>query len=235
MQYTITNNHLFDNTNRTPHNKSAPPKLYLLTNDDEIGTLLDKLERSFDTGVVSVLQIRRKATLKQYDLATVYREAELLVHLASRYDIDVVMNDDMELAAHFCTGLHLGQRDGSVRVAREMLGESAIIGRTCHGDIALFREARREGASYGAMGTAFASITKPRANLVSRATLQKAAQVDFPLCVIGGIALDNIYQLRDEMKGAPLEYIAVTADIMSHSVDTIAAKCRAWQYKLKNW
>lgn len=215
--------------------KKYSPKLYLLTNDDEIHTLLDKLERAFDTGVISLLQIRRKATLKQYDLATVYQEAELLVSLASDYHVDVVMNDDLELASHFGTGLHLGQRDGSVRVAREILGDDVIIGRTCHTDIALFKEAKREGATYGAMGTAFTSITKPRANIVPRNTLKKAAQIDFPLCVIGGIALDNIHQLRDDLQGATIDYVAVTADIMSHSAETIAAKCRAWQHKLECW
>lgn len=214
---------------------NASPKLYLLTNDDEISTLLDKLDRALDTGVVHVLQIRRKATLKQYDLATVYREAELLVSLADKYGVDVVMNDDLELASHFCTGLHLGQRDGSVAVAREILGDEVIIGRTCHADIALFKQAKKERASYGAMGTVFASLTKPKAGLVPMPTLQKTKDLGLPLCVIGGIALDNIYQLRDGLAGTPLEYIAVTADIMSHSSDTIAAKCRAWQLKLQNW
>lgn len=211
------------------------PKLYLLTNDDEISTLLDKLERALDTGAVSLLQIRRKATLKQYDLATVYQEAELLVSLADRYNVDVVMNDDLELASHFCTGLHLGQRDGSVAVAREILGDDVVIGRTCHADIALFKQAKKEGASYGAMGTVFASLTKPRAGLVPTQTLHKTHGLGLPLCVIGGIALDNVHRLRDELVGTPLEYIAVTADIMSHSSDTIAAKCRAWQLKLQAW
>lgn len=129
----------------------------------------------------------------------------------------------------------MGQRDGSVRVAREILGDDVVIGRTCHTDIALFKQARKEGATYGAMGTAFASITKPRASIIPRETLTKASEFDFPLCIIGGIALDNVLQLRDELQGARVEYIAVTADIMGHSVDTIADKCRAWQQKLNNW
>lgn len=213
----------------------SKPKLYLLTNDDEISTLLDKLERAMDTGAVSLLQVRRKNTLQQFNLAKLYQEAELIVSLCSQYDVDVVMNDDLELASHFGTGLHLGQRDGSVRVAREILGEDVVIGRTCHADIALFKEAKKEGASYGAMGTAFASLTKPKASLVSAQILQKAANLDLDLCVIGGIALDNVHRLRDEMQGASVEYVAVTADIMSHSSETIADKCRAWQKKLEQW
>lgn len=214
---------------------NTSPQLYLLTNDDEITTLIDKLEHALDTGVVSLLQIRRKATLKQYDLATVYREAELLVSLADKYDVDVVMNDDLELASHFCTGVHLGQRDGNLALAREILGDDVIIGRTCHADVALFKQAKKEGASYGAMGAIFSSLTKPKTGLVSMPILQKTAKVDLPLCVIGGITADNLYQLRDELGDMPLQYIAVTADIMAHSSSTIAAKCRAWQLKLQNW
>ena len=198
---------------------SSSPKLYLLTNDDPIDTLLDKLERAFDTGVISLLQVRRKNTLQQFDLVTLYQEAELLV----------------ELASHFGTGLHLGQRDGSVRVAREILGEQVVIGRTCHSDMALFREAKKDGATYGAMGTVFSSITKPKAKTVSAETLQKAAKIDFPLCVIGGVTLDNSEELHHKMNGERLDYIAVTADIMNQPSDTIAKKCLGWKRVLDNW
>lgn len=215
--------------------KPTPPKLYLLTNDDEIETLLDKLECALDTGVISLLQIRRKNTLQQYDLITLYQETEQIVSLASRYDVPVVMNDNLELACHFGVGLHLGQRDGSVRVARELLGDEVVIGRTCHGDMALFKEAKKEGATYGAMGTVFASLTKPKARLVEPKTLQKASGMDLPLCVIGGITLDNAIQLRQMLGGNRLDYIAVTADIMGHSSDTIGLKCKGWGRLLKNW
>lgn len=214
--------------------QNLPPKLYLLTNDDPIDTLLDKLERVLDTGVVSLLQIRRKNTLLQ-DLVSLYQEAELLVSLADRYGVDVVMNDNLELASHFGTGLHLGQRDGSLRVARQILGDGVVIGRTCHGDMALFKEAKKDGATYGAMGTVFTSITKPRAKTVSPDNLKRASALGFPLCVIGGITLDNAPILRDNLAGARLDYIAITADIMGHGLSDIAIKCRAWDRYLQAW
>ncbi len=213
----------------------SPPKLYLLTNDDVIETLLDKLERALDTGAVSLLQIRRKHTLQQFDLVTLYQETELLVSLADKYGVDVVVNDNLELACHFGTGLHLGQRDGSLRAARQILGDDVVIGRTCHSDMALFKEAKKDGATYGAMGTVFASITKPKAKIVSMDILKRAAALEFPLCVIGGVTLENASVLQENLAGAKLEYIAVTADIMSHSSDTIATKCQSWQHLLQNW
>lgn len=215
--------------------QNLPPKLYLLTNDDPIELLLEKLERAFDTGAIDVLQIRRKNAVLQSDLVSLYQEAELLVSLADDYGVNVVMNDNLELACHFGTGVHLGQRDGSLRQARQILGDEVVIGRTCHGDMALFREAKKDGATYGAMGTVFASLTKPKARLVEASTLQKASGVDLPLCVIGGIMLDNALELREMMAGNRLDYIAITADIMSHSADTIAFKCLGWGRLLKNW
>lgn len=215
--------------------QNLPPKLYLLTNDDPIQTLMDKLERVFDTGVISLLQIRRKNTSLKFDLMSLYQEAELLVSLADRYGVAVVMNDNLELACHFGTGLHLGQRDGSLRQARQLLGEGVVIGRTCHGDMALFKEAKKDGATYGAMGTIFGSITKPKARLVSSDVLQRALTVDLPLCVIGGITLDNLPILQDKLAGKTPAYIAITADIMSHEPSDIALKCRAWQRYLQSW
>ena len=147
------------------------PKLYLLTNDDELTTLLDKLERVFDTGAVSLLQVRRKSTLKLYDLATVYREAEMIVSLANDYDIKVVMNDSLELASHFGTGLHLGQRDGSCTGQRD-------FGRPC-GDwspviqtLLYLKKLSEKGQLTVLWGTAFASITKPRAKIISKDILK---------------------------------------------------------------
>ncbi|MDO4896418.1 MAG: thiamine phosphate synthase [Moraxella sp.] len=215
--------------------KNPPPKLYLLTNDDPIQTLLDKLERAFDTGAVSLLQVRRKNTLLQFDLISLYQEAELLVSLADRYGVDVVMNDNLELACHFGTGLHLGQRDGSLRSARQILGDDVVIGRTCHGDMALFKEAKKDGATYGAMGTVFTSLTKPKAKTVNPDILKRASALGLPLCVIGGITLDNAPMLQETLAGAKLDYIAITADIMSHAVDEIETKCQAWQRCLQNW
>lgn len=215
--------------------QNLPPKLYLLTNDDPIGLLLEKLERAFDTGAIDVLQIRRKNAVLQSDLVSLYQEAELLVSLADEYGVNVVMNDNLELACHFGTGVHLGQRDGSLRQARQILGDDVVIGRTCHGDVALFKEAKKDGATYGAMGTVFASLTKPKATTVSAKTLQRASSIDLPLCVIGGITLDNLPILQEKMAGAKPDYIAVTADIMAHSIDEIGLKCQAWQRYLKNW
>lgn len=205
------------------------PQLYLLTNDDAFDTLYQKLTAAFATGVVGLLQIRRKHVLSQPDgQAQLYKEAQQLIALAQRYDVPVVINDDTALAAKLGVGVHLGQQDGSVYDAKQQLAAGQIIGRTCHDDAALVTEAQQAGADYAAMGAIFASTTKPNAATISKEVLAAGCATGMPICVIGGLTPTNIVTLA----GLPLRYVAVVGDIMDLPVAQIAAKCHEWQQAL---
>ena len=208
------------------------PKLYLLTNDDEFAVLHAKLEAAFATGLIALLQIRRKKTLQLPDGATkLYDEALQIVRLAKTYHVPVVINDDIELAEKLGVGVHLGQQDGDINDAKRQLAPKQIIGRTCHGDIDLVKEAKKEGASYAAMGAVFASNTKPNANIISRQELIDGCQQGIDICVIGGLSAENIVELA----GLPIAYVAVVGDIMDLPVQQIAARCQQWQQALDTW
>ncbi len=208
------------------------PKLYLLTNDDEFAVLHAKLEAAFATGLIALLQIRRKKTLQLPDGATkLYDEALQIVRLAKTYDVPVVINDDIKLAEKLGVGVHLGQQDGDINDAKRQLAPKQIIGRTCHGDIDLVKEAKKEGASYAAMGAVFASNTKPNANIISRQELIDGCQQGIDICVIGGLSAENIVELA----GLPIAYVAVVGDIMDLPVQQIAARCQQWQQALDTW
>lgn len=208
------------------------PQLYLLTNDDEFALLYQKLEIALATGAVSLLQVRRKQVLAQSNgREQVYSEAQQLLALATRYNVAMVMNDDIALARQLGIGVHLGQGDGEVTMARQALGEQVIIGRTCHQSLDLVQAALQEGANYAAMGAVFASTTKPEAQIVSREALVAGAQQGIDLCVIGGITAENIGELR----GVPIRYVAVVGDILNHPVTAIAARCELWQQELSRW
>ena len=208
------------------------PKLYLLTNDDEFAVLHAKLEAAFATGLIALLQIRRKKTLQLPDGATkLYDEALQIVRLAKTYDVPVVINDDIKLAEKLGVGVHLGQQDGDINDAKRQLAPKQIIGRTCHGDIDLVKEAKKEGASYAAMGAVFASSTKPNANIISRQELIEGCQQGVDICVIGGLSAENIVELA----GLPIAYVAVVGDIMDLPVQQIAARCQQWQQALDTW
>src|SRR5690606_28552751 len=101
-----------------------------------------------------------KKTLQLPDgAAKLYDEAPQIVRLAKTYDVQVVINDDITVAEKLGGGVHLGQQDGDINDAKRQLAPKQIIGRTCHGDIELVKEAKKEGASYAAMGAVFASNT----------------------------------------------------------------------------
>jgi len=215
----------------TPSNLPIP-KLYLLTNDDELSVLMAKLETALATGVVHLLQIRRKQLLASKDGADkLYQEALKIVALAKKYKVAVVINDDVALAEKLGVGVHLGQGDGSVEEARRRLGCQQVVGRTCHDDVDLVIKANREGASYAAMGAIFSSTTKPNAQPIERSKLIAGCEQNIDICVIGGLTAENIIQLQ----GLPIRYVAVVGDIMDLSVDKIAHRCQQWQQALSAW
>lgn len=162
--------------------------LYAITDSQLLaGRLLSHVEAALEGGVC-LLQYRDKS-----DDATRRRhEAEGLQRLCERYGTQLIINDDAQLAAHLGVGVHLGQTDGPLTPARTLLGRDAIIGSTCHAQLALAEQAASEGASYVAFGRFFNSVTKPGAPAADIDLLGQArARVQLPIAVIGGITLDN--------------------------------------------
>lgn len=211
---------------------TSAPKLYLLTNDDEFKVLYAKLEAALATGLIALLQIRRKKTLQSANGSSkLYEEAQQIVRLAKTYNVSVVINDDSKLAEKLGVGVHLGQQDGEIADAKRHLAPNQMIGRTCHGDVALVKKAKNAGASYAAMGAIFSSKTKPNANTISRQQLIDGCQQGIDMCVIGGLTAENI----TELAGLPIAYVAVVGDIMDLPVQQIAARCQQWQQALSTW
>ena len=212
--------------------KKTPPKLYLLTNDDAFELLYQKLEIALATGIIALLQIRRKRILAQKEGGQqLYQEALQIVALAKKYNVAVVINDDITLAQKLGVGVHLGQQDGDISAAKGRLLPNQIIGRTCHNDIELVKQAHKEGADYAAIGAVFASTTKPNAKIVAFTQLIEGVQQGIDICIIGGLTAENITPLQ----GLPMTYVAVVGDIMDMPVDSIATRCEQWQRALAAW
>lgn len=163
--------------------------LYAITDSGLLagGKLLPYVEAAL-TGGARLLQYRDKST----DEARRLREAEALRRLCESHGATLIINDDAELAARLGVGLHLGQQDGSLAAARALLGRQAIIGGTCHAQLALAEQAAGEGASYVAFGRFFNSLTKPGAPAATLDLLATARTcVALPIVAIGGIDLHN--------------------------------------------
>ncbi|WP_167142594.1 thiamine phosphate synthase [Pseudomonas sp. OTU750018] len=166
--------------------------LYAITDSELLkGKLLPYVEAALKGGA-TLLQYRDKSS----DEARRLREAEALRELCNRYGAALIINDDAELAARLGVGLHLGQGDGSLSVARALLGRKAIIGGTCHAQLELAEAAAKEGASYVAFGRFFNSNTKPGVPAADAELLTAAkAKINLPIVAIGGVTLDNAPEL----------------------------------------
>lgn len=103
-----------------------------------------------------------------------------------------IVNDSVELAreagAH---GVHLGRDDADAALVRRAWPQ-AVIGVSCYAQPALARDARSAGADYVAIGSVFASPTKPAAAHAPLPLLRRAAEASgLPVVAIGGITLGN--------------------------------------------
>ena len=104
-----------------------------------------------------------------------------------------VVNDRIDIAiASKADGVHLGQDDFPIPLARELLGSEKIIG----GSVGTLEEARRclsEGADYVGFGPVFPTSSKDDAGPVSgiEALKKIVSAVSLPVIAIGGIDEKN--------------------------------------------
>ncbi|HFX6172609.1 TPA: thiamine phosphate synthase [Acinetobacter baumannii] len=197
--------------------------LYLITNDDPIQLLLEKLDAALATRQIAILQYRRK----KIDKAEQPAEVEQIKQLCEKYQVPFVINDDLKLAAQFGLGVHLGQSDGEITDAKSQLPEGVIIGRTCLNSLELAQKAIADGATYVAFGAVYATATKPEAGNVGIEVIkQAAAQYDLPICAIGGLTVENSKPVIE----AGADLCAVISDILGRSTAEIPARVQAWAH-----
>lgn len=161
-------------------------------------------------GGCKLVQYRDKSS----DSARRQYEAKTLLGLCNQYQAQLIINDDVPLAKEVgAHGVHLGQDDASPVAARIILGNSAVIGVTCHDSLEFAHKAIKDSANYIAFGRFFPSSTKPDArpapiSLISEARAQFG---NTPIVVIGGITLANGKQLLD----AGADMLAVCHDLFA--------------------
>ena len=166
-----------------------------------------RLERALAAGPVAAFQFRVKG-LDQHEAA---RLAEPLQAICRAGDAAFIVNDSIALAKRLkADGVHLGQRDGSVREAREALGREAQIGVTCHASRHLAMEAGEAGADYVAFGAFFPSETKASEHRAEPELLTWwQSLVEIPCVAIGGITPDNCGPLVE----AGADFLAVSGAV----------------------
>ena len=115
---------------------------------------------------------------------------------AKKNRVKIILNDRADLAlAADVDGVHLGQEDLPVKVARKILGRNKIIGVSAHNP-AQAKKAQQQGADYIGVGPIFTTATKPKTAAVATQMISKIqARVSLPCVAIGGITLSNLKQV----------------------------------------
>lgn len=184
--------------------------LYALTPDDNLLPRLSALVESALKGGVKWVQYRNKIAPKPLRRA----QAAELLRLTRAYGAKLIVNDDVWLAVEIgADGAHLGRDDipgGSLRTARDALGPHRILGVSCYDDLARAEVAVDAGADYIAIGSVFASASKPLATRASLETLAEAKKrFKVPVAAIGGITVKNAPQVL----AAGADMLAVLSDL----------------------
>jgi thiamine-phosphate pyrophosphorylase len=142
-------------------------------------------------GGADLLQLRAK----NHDPATIRRVAEELMPLCRAAGVPFILNDFPDLAAELgADGVHIGQDDGSLAAAREIVGPGKIIGRSTH-SLAQARAALEEGFDYIGFGPLFPTPTKlgrPGIGLQDIAEMEREVGATIPAFCIGGIKRTNL-------------------------------------------
>ena len=145
------------------------------------------LKQSIASGV-DIVQIREK----EKSLSECLSYAKPLVSLCKEYDVPIVVNDSVELAiALEADGVHLGQSDMPIHVARKLLGDKAIIGQSTH-NISQVKKACESSANYIGLGPLFPTKTKGyETGIGLKKLLHSATKSNVPVFAIGGITPEN--------------------------------------------
>jgi thiamine-phosphate pyrophosphorylase len=199
-----------------PTNVCPPPGGLYAISDGPRADLLGVCESALRGGT-AVLQYRDKT----HEPARRSQEAAALTALCARYRVPLIVNDDVELAAHIgAAGVHLGKGDATVADARARLGAQAIIGVSCYGSIERARQAAQEGADYLAFGAFYPSPTKPDAQRATPDLLRATKSFGLPRVAIGGITPDNAQLLLD----AGADFLAVVSGVFGAADAAAAAR-----------
>lgn len=145
-------------------------------------------------GGADILQLRAK----NQDLPTILRVAEKLIPLCRAAGVPFILNDFPDLAATLgVDGVHIGQDDGPLGAAREIMGAGKLIGRSTH-SLAQARAALAEGFDYIGFGPLFPTPTKagrPAIGLDEIAAMEQQVGSRIPAFCIGGITQATLPQV----------------------------------------
>jgi thiamine-phosphate pyrophosphorylase len=161
-------------------------------------------------GGADLLQLRAKGR----DIGEIRDVAKQIFPICRATGVPFIINDYPELAAELAAdGVHIGQDDGPLAAAREIVGFGKIIGRSTH-SLAQARAALDEGFDYIGFGPLFPTPTKlgrPGIGLADIAAMQSDVGSKIPAFCIGGIKRANL----PEVVAAGARRVVIVSDLLT--------------------
>ena len=188
--------------------KALDTSLYFITDSTGIteAEFLRRVEAALQGGV-TILQLREKERTTREYLSL----AEKVHTLTQTYHVPLIIDDRLDIAmAMDAEGVHLGQSDMPIHIARKLFGPDKIIGATAK-TVPQALEAWEQGADNLGVGAIYPTTTKVKTILTSTDTLAAICKaVPIPVNAIGGLNRENI----EILSGIPIAGICVVSAIM---------------------
>ena len=188
--------------------KKFDTSLYFITDSSNYTEqeFLNRVEKALQGGV-TLMQLREKdKTTREY-----IELAQKVHNITQKYNVPLIIDDRVDVAlAVNAEGVHVGQSDMPVNIARKLMGEDKVVGATTK-TVEQAKEAYEQGADYLGVGAIYPTITKVKTVLTSTDTLRDICNaVSIPVNAIGGLNKDNI----DILEGISISGICVVSAIM---------------------
>ena len=198
--------------------KTLDTTLYFITDSTSVPEerFLPVVEAACKGGA-TLIQLREKdkSTREYMELATATHE------ITARYGIPLIIDDRVDVAlAIGAEGVHVGQSDMPVRLARKLMGPDKIVGATTK-TVPQALEAYEQGADYLGCGAIYPTTTHVKTVITPVETLKDVVKaVPIPVNAIGGLNKGNIFVL----KGSGIAGVCAVSAIMKAADPERAAR-----------
>jgi thiamine-phosphate pyrophosphorylase len=165
------------------------PRLYVIIDEKYLFKYRPhEIIKIFEKNGVTMVQLR----IETLSDKTFYNYAKKIKKAISRPHVKFIINNRIDIAqACHADGVHLGQHDIPIPVARTILGSGFIIGASAR-TVKDALIAQKQGADYIGVGAVFKTKTKQDAPVCGLSLLQSISKhVDVPVVGIGGITGKN--------------------------------------------
>ncbi|ACU74851.1 thiamine-phosphate pyrophosphorylase [Catenulispora acidiphila DSM 44928] len=173
--------------------KLSDARLYLCCDAREQQGDLPQFLDAVLSGGVDIVQLRQKGMEARQELAAL----EVFADACRRHGKLLAVNDRADIALGAGADiLHLGQDDLPVPLARHIIGEQPLIGRSCHAEAEVDQAAAAPGVDYFCTGPVWPTPTKPGRFAPGLGLVKYAARLapegTRPWFAIGGIDTANL-------------------------------------------